>query len=142
MSEVTPTYDKRKMWKLVLLVVPAIISGASSYAKSRAEATDQAKAAFEHIEKVLDGLEADRDAVKAENVVQKEQLEAVNRRLDQMNQLSIVPGIQPLRPPSRPSDLFLAVQPSPPDRDGIRDAIPRHKPSSFEDVVQSYKSKK
>jgi len=146
-----PTYDKKKLWKLVLLVVPALLSGASSYAKSRAEATDQAKATFEHMETDIDALQEAVAKVVEVNYVQtaeiavlKEQLEAANKRAEAAHHWAAMPpAALPMAKPPRPADIDSA------DADGIPDApkagpdsFQRRKPTSFDSVVQSYKSKK
>jgi len=142
-----PTYDKKKLWKLLLLVVPALISGASSYLKSRAEATDQAKATFEHMEADIDALQEAVSKVvevnyvqSAEIVVLKEQLESANKRAEAVHHWAALPAPAVAKPPPSGVNMDSADMDGVPD--GPKAAIRRNKPQSFDAVLQNYKSKK
>jgi hypothetical protein len=159
-----PTYDKKKLWKLALLVVPALLSGASSYLKSRAEATEQdkatraeatvlAKATFEHMEEDIDELQEAVTKVVEMNYMQtaeiamlKEQLAASQKRA--ATALPTAKSLPTAKPPHPNGDMASA------DMDGIparpepaptlvrRNKSGRSSAERFDDVVQSYKSKK
>lgn len=143
-----PTYDKRNLWKLALICVPALISGVSSYAKSRAEATDQAKATFEHIEADIDMLQVNmfkyREAnvmLTAEVTVLKGQLEAANKRLDGIRPwvAAPVPIPAPNAAPASSLEKLLEGGSVKPMMAG--DNSGGGKPT-FESIVKAYKAKK
>jgi len=159
-AETTPTYDKRKLWKLALLCVPAVISGVSSYAKSSTEATDQAKATFEHIETDIDALQADmlkyREAsfvLSAQVTVLKEQLDAANKRAEDSRHWAAAPAavspvlIAPAATGGTGGGGGLSGlghrKPKPGGDDGMKTEMMMavEKPS-FDSVVKAYKSKK
>lgn len=78
----SPLVDKKRLWKLALIAVPALISGATSYLKSRAEATDQAKASYEALSKAVTQLQAETKSTQEENLVLKTQVGLLKELFD------------------------------------------------------------
>lgn len=64
MADPAPT-DRQHAWKLALLVVPALITGVSSYLKSRDEAKTQANASYTALRDEVVALQKELATVKA-----------------------------------------------------------------------------
>jgi hypothetical protein len=163
-----PTYDKKKLWKLALLVVPALLSGMSSYLKSRAEATEQdkatrveatdlAKATFEHMEEDIDELQEAVTKVVEMNYMQtaeiamlKEQLAASQKRAATATAPAplTAKSLPTAKPPRLNGDMAsadmdsLPAKPEPAPTLIRRNKSGRSSAERFDEVVQTYKSKK
>ena len=128
----------------VLAVLPAFLSSATSYLKSRAEATDEAQATFEHMDGDIDRLEADMRIAKEASYLLKAEIALLKEQLAAKPWSALPPPEVSIRVAPRPKpSAHKSGEIDAADADGISDAnhMVVGKPS-FDSVVQHYKSKK
>lgn len=100
-------FDFKKLWKLLLVASPALISSSASYLKSRAEATDQAKAGYEALRSALTQLQADSKSCHDDALVLRGEVNVLKEQAVKATAPSL---LRPLPPPAP----LLPLRPLPP----------------------------
>jgi hypothetical protein len=142
--------NQKKFWKLMLLVVPLVVSQIGSYAKARAESMNESKAGYELMKGELETVHANMKTLEQTVNDQNNHIYVLEGKLTLMQELlsktrSRVAKIHPvdagtdgdgISDVSEPTKSI--ERPDPPQL--LLKSAPRL-PPRFEDVVEKYKEK-
>lgn len=139
--------NQKKFWKLMLIVVPIVVSQIGSYAKARAESMNESKAGYELMKGELETVHANMKTLEQTVNDQNNHIYVLEGKLTLMQELlaktrSRVAKIHPVDAGTDSdgiSDVAKSIErPDPPKL--MLQSAPRL-PPRFEDVVQKFKEK-